>query len=337
MGYPQTYLDNQRINQWFYDGVDLQEAYLDNVLVFQKVLRLTLPEPVNNSGRNLRDFINSHNPGNKYKVVEVTNPKHRSSDSLWSGNLNGLDVTLINLGEIQGSKPSWTGLALTSKMRLINEGWIRGAGGRGGKGGKGGKGATNKIKHQTTTGQKYGDKIGPNEYWWEVSTQSHPECQGFAAWMSWGGVRRISKSNTGYLKVGDDEYFKGNYSCPGHCGASHNIYKRTTTYENIEGGEGGEGGAGGVSRFWSTFKKEGANGSPGKIAGHGHSGGNGGKGGTGGDWGEAGERGYTGERGKGPGSPGETGIAGEPAGASIKGSNHLTSDSKIGQHSGPIV
>lgn len=86
----------------------------------------------------LRTIIDNVNTENRTKV-QITN--NYVQPRIRSGDLSGLTVTFINNGEIQANQFSGTGLELSSNLTLINNGWIRGAGGNGGIGGTGGKGA----------------------------------------------------------------------------------------------------------------------------------------------------------------------------------------------------
>ena len=110
-------------------------VYQNKVLVWQRMLELTLPQFT--STFNLATWMKQNNPRNIEEVI-ITN--NRTQPSMLSGNFTGYNVTLINNGEIRGTGPSSTALAVTSDMKLINNGWIRGAGGSGGRGGNGGNG-----------------------------------------------------------------------------------------------------------------------------------------------------------------------------------------------------
>lgn len=99
------------------------------------ILYLTLAQSAGTI--NLRNIINANNPLNRTEVI-VTN--NLTQPRIYSGDLSGLDVTLINNGEIQANQFSGNGLDIISPMTLTNNGWIRGAGGNGGSGGAGGAG-----------------------------------------------------------------------------------------------------------------------------------------------------------------------------------------------------
>ena len=83
----------------------------------------------------LDSVINNNNPENLH-TVNITN--NLTQPTIFSGDLTGLDVTLINNGNIHGIDTQWEALNITSPLTLINNGWIRGAGGWGGRGGQGG-------------------------------------------------------------------------------------------------------------------------------------------------------------------------------------------------------
>ena len=99
----------------------------------------------------LKDKIDNYSIGET--VVKITN--NNLQPTIISGDLTGLDVTLENNATIEGTDPSSTALSLSSTLLLINNGIIRGAGGRGGDGGKGGDGFDTTVP--ATTGGIGGD------------------------------------------------------------------------------------------------------------------------------------------------------------------------------------
>ena len=111
-------------------------VYHNRVLVWQRVLELTLPQF--HKTFNLATWIRANNPRNVEEVI-VTN--RNTQPSMLSGNLSGLNVTLINDGQFQGTGVGSNAVSISSSMKLINNGWIRGAGGNGGRGSWGKKGA----------------------------------------------------------------------------------------------------------------------------------------------------------------------------------------------------
>lgn len=102
-------------------------------------LELYLLDPANPNSVFLDAFIAANNPTNRVNIKVInqfTQPRIRSGD------LSGLNVLLENNSEIQGNIPGREALELTSPLQLINNGWIRGAGGSGGRGGICGIGGT---------------------------------------------------------------------------------------------------------------------------------------------------------------------------------------------------
>jgi len=138
MASPETHLNGSlKMREWYFHTnghqYDLFEAYLNGTIVFRKRLELWLPNPSGTSTINLRSFINANNPDG-YDTILVYNT--HTQPSITSGDLSGLDVTFINNGQILGTYSGYNALTLSSYLILINNGWIKGAGGRGGDGGQ---------------------------------------------------------------------------------------------------------------------------------------------------------------------------------------------------------
>ena len=107
-------------------------------IVWQNSLALSLnKQSTKKDGWSLRDFIDANNKKGIGTVV-VTNDIVQPS--MKTGDLSGLTVTLINNGEIQGNTEGMWAMTLQSEIKLVNNGYIRGAGGHGGDGGTGRKG-----------------------------------------------------------------------------------------------------------------------------------------------------------------------------------------------------
>ncbi len=121
------------------NGKIIDFVYMNQMLVWQRMLTINLAQQ--NKTFNLRGYINSNNPTNT-KQITVVNDKNQPS--MESGNLAGLDVVFINTihGKIDGTSPGHVALHITSKMKLLNNGFIRGAGGNG-KAGSWGKAGAN--------------------------------------------------------------------------------------------------------------------------------------------------------------------------------------------------
>ena len=127
----QTYSNTKLMDKIVFNKVVLRQMYMNGIIVFEAVLRITLPQYT--SKINLKEFIDSKNVNNYRKVI-VTN--NLIQPILTTGNLNSLDVTLINNGEFQGFSSGGNAFEITSSLFLDNSnGWIRGAGGDGGNGG----------------------------------------------------------------------------------------------------------------------------------------------------------------------------------------------------------
>lgn len=145
-----TWMNGTKQDQIFHNGSRITEMYMNGVLVFFKELVLELPQYTTEI--DLREFINSNNPDNIPRVIVynyLTQPK------LSSGDMSGLDVTLINNGEFQGFSSSGDAISITTPLKLINNGWIRGAGGDGGDGINGDN--TYRIENRTFDTQIDGD------------------------------------------------------------------------------------------------------------------------------------------------------------------------------------
>ena len=119
-----------------YNDTMLDEIYYNDEQVYAKRADLTLPQYT--STINLRAFINANNPDNRTRLT-VTN--NLTQPTLITGDLIGLEITLINNGEFQGTVAGNTGMQLTTPIRVNNtSGWIRGAGGDGKDGAAGSAG-----------------------------------------------------------------------------------------------------------------------------------------------------------------------------------------------------
>jgi len=313
-------------------GPRIDFVYDNRVLVWQRMLELTLPQF--SKTFNLAQWIKANNPRNVEQVIVSNN---RTQPSILSGNLSGLNVTLINNGEFRGTSPSSTAMAISSEMKLINNGWIRGAGGNGGKGEYGKNGGNKWISAKW---KEYWD--GKN--WWMMpGPPNNVHCGAFlaprTAWvvssqtggipqMNWKGRYKrgmcsvsgpCSVSGVGTAKRGS---YKRNFG--GECGHRFNAYAVSVKQKDgytILGGKAGTPGAGGIGESYSTKRKNGFPGGKGEASNPsgGHSGTNGTSGGNGGTWGKAG------------------GKDGKAAGHAITGSAYLISGSKLGSRNGSTI
>jgi len=146
----------------YFDKVRLDEAYMDGVIVYKRMLEFDLPQQ--HKTFDLRPIIDKMN---KYgaTVIKVTNKLKQPS--MHTGSFSGLQVIFVNEGELLGTTPGESALTLTSTMKLINNGHIRGAGGNGGRGGRGGSGrggsgSANKTVSYVTAGKSW---PATNMYW----------------------------------------------------------------------------------------------------------------------------------------------------------------------------
>ena len=113
-------------------GKSIDYVYANNILVWQRLLTLELPQFT--ALFDLRTFIDNNNSKNHKRIVVINN---LIQPTMVSGNLDGLDVTFINNGEIQGGAPGAAAIYLVSPIKITNNGWIRGAGNNGIDGSRG--------------------------------------------------------------------------------------------------------------------------------------------------------------------------------------------------------
>ena len=274
---------------------------------------LSLNIPKQYEPLNLKTFITAHNPTNKSKVLLINN---RVNGQFVTGDLTGLDVTLHNTGEIQAySRPDGkittkesAALIATSSMTLVNDGWIRGCGGKGGNGGDGANGNYTKYKYET----KYNFALCPSDtkgnYWFAKLTEGNGVKRKVLSWD--GKDRWISNHNLSAWEtiVGISGHFRvAAYKMSRFCSyptAFYGIERRTTEKGSSIGGTGGLGGQG---QGYGVKAGLGGKGKPSKPTG-----GNSGKdGGAGGAWAVN-------------GLPSADGVAGLSAGKSIIGLSKLT-------------
>jgi len=288
----------------------------------------TLDLPVSSGSINLTSWIKSQT--SKTEVV-VTN--NRVTSNIQVGDFSGLtNVKFINNGEIQSGFfeiANYTAYALdvsmtpAGKFQLINNGWIRGHGGRGGTGANG--------ANDTYTA-------------WSAPFDSHfsfVSCYGTAAGEYWmgtftegNGTKRTTVVINGVIKIyagtlsdwfvpdgspSTTQMRLGTYIKTVQCSYSTKLYR--AQYRNLETHTriGGAGGKGGVGQGYGRPNEYGEVGAPSNPTG-GNSGEQGGRGGT---WG------VTGNTGAGVG-----GTVGKPGGGAIKGTGNLKSGSKIGNVNG---
>jgi hypothetical protein len=224
-------------------------------------------------------------------------------------------VVLINNGEIRGLSNSKNALELTSALTLVNNGWIRGAGGNGGYGGKGGDDTYTKSSTETryNFGCGSGNSLADHSYSdWVTITWSNKYCN-------------VKTTGKGPVKHEDfsGSFYRGNYKCTATCDTTAKFYEIKRVTYSTHSRTGGAGGAGGKGIAFGQGQTYGSPGLPSTPTG----GNSGGAGGTGGSWGVAGAPGSRGVN-------GEAGKLGEPAGYAITGTTYLMAGSNIGNISG---
>lgn len=312
-------------------------------------LNLTITD--SSSPVNLESYINANNPAGIPKVnVTVTGINSAFS----TGDLTGLDVKLIVVGEIQANSPSGTALTITSPIEIENQGWIRGAGGSGGKGGNG-----KTTSYQDT--ESYLKTVTGDQFFTRGTSTAAPDTDDFFSTANMpalpdatnGSFSGGSKStpvyhlppstgwDDGYVKtilVDNDvasepgiAIIRDGYIGVVETGSDYSVRKyywhidyyadRTVTKYKA----GGLGGAGGNGQYYGQAA---GTGSPGQDGASGYKGGAGGNGGV---WGTSGQ---SGEQGEGPGYDGQ---AGGPAGNAISGKSNIVGTPVYGNVNGGIV
>ena len=116
------------------NGSLVNYVYMNRVLVWQRITEKVLYLPQFNNTFNLRSFIDSQDTDGLTGIKVINN---HIQPSMMSGDLNGLDVEFVNNGELRGTNSGNTALLMSSLMKLINNGWIRGAGRNGSTGARG--------------------------------------------------------------------------------------------------------------------------------------------------------------------------------------------------------
>ncbi len=115
-------------------GIQAQSVTVNGVEAWRNSETVTLPQfaVVTNIG----NWLQIESPGTH--PIKIVN--NRTQPRLIMSNFLGRDVIFTNNGEIQGEVAGANGMDIYESFTLINNGWIRGAGGNGGKGGLGGIG-----------------------------------------------------------------------------------------------------------------------------------------------------------------------------------------------------
>ncbi len=342
-------------------GTGFQEAQNESNLYELNQAEIFLPEPADNSTINLKDFIDANNPQN---AVAVTVTNNFIQPKIITGDLYGMDILFVNNGEIQGNDNSGTALELSSKLRLVNNGWIRGAGGRGGSGGSGGLGGHAGAGGKGGAGsnknvQKYmGVFYDTDDTYWAVGklggavdgmriSESATYCnKTYSCWyyQNTSGTS-VTDGNNLYSK---STYITGNTDYDFYRVIWHNTILHTGGsggsggYGTTSGTNRGAGGAGGNGQQFNLAASGGAsggNGGSGWAYSGGNSGGNpypscaGNSGGDGGNSGYSGAGGRGGAGGSG-GNWGTVGSTGSSGSSGTSGSSGSTGDSSSDGNSG---
>ena len=282
------------------------------------------------------EIANSSNPS----ATEVYIYNTVVNCSVTTGDLTGKNVEFKNTGELQGfAQTSVTnavyttnnGLNLTSYIKVINYGYIRGCGGHGGAGGKGANDTDTSTSVSTHGDNWYAwNGTDPLNTWTWRSTDNINPSRYLIAWE--GTITEYITTNSNY---------KGPYTISGLSGTFtrglfriaaagkwfYAITRTIVTTISRTGGAGGGGGYGasyGQSAVYSDSWRNGDVGLPSSPTG----GNSGGTGGAGGWWGNTG---YTGATGAGGGT---VGTAGNTAGKSIYLTRYLKTGSITGGLSG---
>ena len=362
------YMGTNKIVKCYYNNSSMDGV--GNNIVYYKfplTLRICLPAPSTNATVNLRTFINANNP-NKLTDIEICN--NYVQPTIVTGNLNGLNVTFTNNSEIQGSNEGATAFSASTPIKLINKGWIRGAGGRGGTGGSGGRGATGGRGGNGANSSVNSTEWRQASGLWSTNSWNQEFDDNFGLSLNWNGVKVYEAyrgDQPSVVTVNGSTYRKGTYrGSDSFWGINYNdIGKDITTYytggqggNGGSGGQGGAGGEGGKGRYFYSNATSGGYGSAGTIGvngaaggpsnpaggnsggrgGKGGQGGSGGRGGQGGGWGQSGYSGNNGSIGGagtfgagGQGvSPSNGGRPGTPANGTSGGSGSAPGYSIIG-------
>jgi len=317
-------------------------------------LMLTLPKSY--ASINLRAFIDANNPSNKKRMVITNNVYNCHIDT---GNLAGLDVTLVNNSTLAGFPIDGTkipklrnhGLSLSSDLKLINNGVIYGAGGWGGQGGKGKdipavitwnlSSDRNENIQYKGNGNGHGGEFYSGVYRWRNGMDNNNVA---VHWFYRSNKAKYIQKSPNVVET-SFTFYEANKSTrfvltrlPQKYGLTDNppyykgivgwqmnvkIYNKRVTPAKI----GGVGGAGGHGIGYELNAQGGNAGALSRPAG-GYSGG---YGGLGGDWGTDGYRGNAG------GGQPHAGAYGTAHANAVTGKAHLVAGSKVGKTAGGVV
>ena len=332
----ETYMGGTDLDSIFFNRISILEMYFNGDLVFYGDITLYLPQYATDI--DLRKFIDDNNPDGLKKIRVIND---LVQPSLFTGDMTGLNVTLVNNGEFLGTNPSSTAVTITSPIVLENTGWFKGAGGNGGNGANHGNYSKSVYTWQSRASYddggpyNYGiesDRWGkPNRYFNRFWKQSNHAKSG--AWVMSGGKNGQEYWNTQSRAAGQAPIWGDQGPCHYNTSGSWcrvrgggpglQVSLKGGTYK-LYGGKGGHGGEG--IHFRGTRNTGRTNGTAASSSGptNGHDGGNGrnisvptrssyngGNGGQGGTWAVAGSKG------------GNGGANGGAAGKAIVGSSLL--------------
>jgi len=310
MGAPTTSFNGVEIHDWTFNGVSLETAHMNGVLVFKRTLVINIQNHYTNEVERGYPYIripnlivaNRHN--NETNVV-INIVAGAEVPSLYIGGVAGVtSITLNNYGTISGFAPEQQALNAGTAFTLNNYGIIRGAGkngATGARGATGAKGANIRImtpKYVTkyaapTTGHRGSNVKGylggvdntlkSTERVWN---DNYENLQG----VSLNTWRNIPHENSKY-------FFKAGALRRTHTlthGVDYyEIIRREKVYVNTIGGAGGAGGNGGAGGEGQYYLHSATNGHTGGVGSAGHPSTT-----VGGNAGRTGDTGHTGKNGE---------------------------------------
>ena len=297
---------------------DLVFAQFSPGVFWQPERTLELILPASSSAINLQSFIATNNPDGVTKVIVTNNSRN---PQIYSGDLSAYEVTLVNNSSILGMRASKNALVLTSSLKLINNGVIRGGGGSGGAGGKG----ANDTYTTSSSETRYNLGCGSGNSWAAHTTSTLATIVWDSDWVNVDVGD--STGPTTHSSYPGYTFYRGAHKTIATCETTSDFYEIIRVLTTTHTRTGGAGGAGGLygAAFESDTPSTGS-------AGAGSSPSGGYSGGTGGSGGAYGAVGNTGARGDGSGTFGSAGTA---PGYSISGTAYLLVDSVTGSITGP--
>jgi hypothetical protein len=227
----ETWMNHVHMQRIIFNGSPITAMFMDNALVYYGKIKLVLPQYTDTFS--LKDFIESElekiGIGGTGMIIEVEN--NLIQPTMNTGDLSKYShVTFYNNGEITGTNSSSTALYAESPMELINNGWIKGAGGDGYDGVDGTGEGTHTVgnwepratwddgNHNSGgTGNCKPDKWFYNRYWkvasgkktvaWVGTMCSVQEYHNSETFSEWGdqGVSFLNSSNNRVRGVGVDD------------------------------------------------------------------------------------------------------------------------------------